>query len=328
MRFFGSGHVIRNNTMYDYLDEEQLGDPHIDCFQTFAVYPESQFAHDILVEGNTCDNFGQMFMVEDNASGNYVHHITFRNNTLRRARASAINGSCDYFTFANNVVADSHYSAIGLVRSPYLTLVNNIFYNNGGGSQITDEDSKVGSVWDYNVHYPDFSWPHKQPEFDRHSMFGVDPGFVDPVNGDYRAWFDSPAVDAGTTLYEFNYDIDAVVRLQGSAWDIGAHEFVPSLELDGVAGNQMISLVWTANVSMPVASAWQIGYYTTTAASSVLVTDSLTNTARAYMLTGLENSQWYTITLSTVGVTPPLSDTVAVRLMEHFVYLPIVMKED
>ena len=121
LRFFGSGHVIRNNRMSDYLEEEQLGDPHIDCFQTFAVYPESQFAHDILVEGNTCDNFGQMFMVEDNASGNYVHHITFRNNVLRGTRAVAINGSCDHFTFANNVVAEGHYGAIGLVHSPYLT---------------------------------------------------------------------------------------------------------------------------------------------------------------------------------------------------------------
>ena len=70
--------------MHDYLDEEQYGDPHIDCFQTFSVYPDSQFAHDILIEGNTCDNFGQMLMIEDsseeNGTGNAVHHITFRNN--------------------------------------------------------------------------------------------------------------------------------------------------------------------------------------------------------------------------------------------------------
>jgi hypothetical protein len=328
VRFFGSGHVIRNNDMHDYLLEEQLGEPHIDCFQTFAVHLESQFAHDILVEGNTCDNFGQMFMVEDNASGNYVHHITFRNNILRGARASAINGSCDHFTFVNNVVADSHYSAIGLVRSPYLTLVNNIFYNNGGGSQIIDEDSKVGSVWDYNVHYPDFSWPHKQPEFDRHGMFGVDPRFVDQATGDYHLWFDSPAVDAGLTLYGFNYDKAIFDRPQGASWDIGAYEFVPSLDLRGTPGNGVILLDWTANVSLSVASAWHIDYYTDTAASSVMVTDSLLYTARAYALTDLENGQWYTVTLGTIGVAPPLSDTVVVRLMDHFVYLPLVSRGD
>ena len=328
LRFFGSGHVIRNNRMSDYLEEEQLGDPHIDCFQTFAVYPESQFAHDILVEGNTCDNFGQMFMVEDNASGNYVHHITFRNNVLRGTRAVAINGSCDHFTFANNVVAEGHYGAIGLVHSPYLTMVNNIFYNNGSGSQIIDEDSKIGTVWDYNIHYPDFEWPHKQPAFDQHSLFGVDPRFVDPAAGDYRLWFDSPAVDAGMALYEFNYDKDTVYRPQSSAWDIGAHEFVPSLELYGAPGNQVIYLDWIANVSLPVTSTWQIGYYTTVVASTVVVVDNLTHTTRAYTLNGLENGQWYTVTLSTVDVTPSLSDTVAVRLMEHFVYLPVVARED
>jgi hypothetical protein len=100
------------------------------------------------------------------------------------------------------------------------------------------------------------------------------------------------------------------------------------LELYGAPGNQVISLNWTANVSMPVASTWQISYYTSTPALPVLETDLLTNTARAYTLTGLENGQWYTVTLSTVGVTSPLSDTVTVRLMERFVYLPAAMKED
>ncbi|MBN1979785.1 MAG: right-handed parallel beta-helix repeat-containing protein [Anaerolineae bacterium] len=330
VRFFGSGHVIRNNAMSDYLEEEQLGDPHIDCFQTFSVYPESQYAHDILVEGNFCDNFGQMFMVEDQSeaagTGNAVHHITFRNNVLRGARAVAINGSCDHFTFVNNVVADSHYSAIGINRSPYLTLANNIFYNNGSGSQIFDEDTKVGSVWDYNLHYPDFEWPHKQPAFDQHSMFGVAPWFLNPSAGDYRLRFDSPAIDAGTTLHEFNYDAHAVGRPHGAAWDIGACEFIPSLELYGSPGNGFIYLYWTANLSMPVASTWQISYITATAPSPVLETDTLTHTARTYTLAGLENGQWYTVTLTTVGVTPPLSDTVAMRLMEHFVYLPHVLR--
>jgi hypothetical protein len=213
-----------------------------------------------------------------------------------------------------------------LGHSPYLTLANNIFYNNGGGSQIIDEDSKIGTVWDYNIHYPDFEWPHKQPEFDQHSLFGVDPRFIDPVAGDYRPWFDSPAVDAGLTLHAFNYDKRTVGRPQGADWDIGAYEFVPTLELDGTPGNGYIYLHWTANVSMPIASTWQIGYITNTTALPVLETDTLTHTARAYTLTDLENGRWYTVTLTTVGVTPPLSDTVAVQLMEHFVYLPLVLR--
>jgi hypothetical protein len=327
IRFFGSGHLIRNNTMYDYLDEEQLGDPHIDCFQTFAVYPESQFAHDILVEGNSCDNFGQMLMIEDNATGNYVHHITFRNNTLRRARAVAINGSCDHFTFANNVVAESHYSAIGLGHSPYLTLVNNIFCSNGGGSQIIDEDTKVGTVWDYNIHSPDFSWPHKQPEFDTHSMFGIDPQFVNSHAGNYHLAVDSPAIDAGVALREFNYDIDFTPRPQIATWDIGAYEAVPEVVLQGTAGDRTIYLVWQVNITLPVTSTWRIDYYTTTATAPFTAPDPF-STTRAHTLTNhVTNFQWYTVTLhAMVGETSWLSDTVRVMPTDKFVYLPLVLR--
>ncbi|MBN1887418.1 MAG: choice-of-anchor D domain-containing protein, partial [Thermoflexales bacterium] len=236
IRFFGSGHVIRNNTMRDYLREEQLGVPHIDCFQTFSANPDGlQFAYDILVEGNSCDDFGQMLMIEDQAEaegrGNLVHHVTLRNNVFRGARAATINGSCDYFTLVNNVVAESHYTAFMASNHPYLTVVNNIFYNNGAGSQIIDEDAKVGTVWDYNIYYPDFDWPTKQPGYDQHSLFGTGPGFVDPAAGDFRLRVDSPAIDAGIALTEFNYDRYATARPQGQAWDIGAHEVLVEGEI-------------------------------------------------------------------------------------------------
>jgi hypothetical protein len=230
IRFFGSGHVIRNNTMRDYLREEQLGQPHIDCFQTFAVDPgNGQFAYNILVEGNTCDDFGQMFMGKDESErdggDNVVHHITFRNNVFRGARSPAINGShVDHFTFVNNVVADSNLIAMGLINSPYMTVLNNIFYNNGNGSQLTDLNSKFGSVWDYNIHYPDFTQPAKQPEFDQHSLFDVNPWFMNPAAGDFRLRPYSPAIDAGVTLTEFNYDKGSTTRPQLTAWDIGAYE--------------------------------------------------------------------------------------------------------
>jgi hypothetical protein len=330
LRFFGSGHLIRHNHMYDYLDEEQLGDPHIDCFQTFSVYPESQFAHDILVEGNTCDNFGQMFMVEDQSeaggTGNAVHHITFRNNVLRGARAVAINGSVDDFTFVNNVVAGSHYGAIGLVRSPYLTLVNNIFYNNGSGSQIIDEDSKVGTVWDYNIHYPDFTWPPKQPEYDPYGLFGIDPRFVDPAADDFRLQVYSPAIDAGMARPELNYDINTVGRPQGWAWDIGAHEAVPEVELSGAPADQAIHLSWTVNITPPMSSTWQIGYASET--GTVLVPPiSLTGTARSHVITSLTNHVWYTVTLDAMlDATSIMSDTVAVMPTNVFVYLPLVLR--
>jgi hypothetical protein len=331
MRFFGSGHAIRNNTMHDYLDSEQYGDPHIDCFQTFSVYPDSQFAYDILIEGNYCANFGQMLMIEDSSeaegTGNKVHHITFRNNVFWRARANAINGSrADYFTFVNNVIADSHYAGIGLINTPYLTVLNNIFYNNDSGSQVNDQDSKVGSVWDYNVHYPDFSWPHKQPEFDQHSMFGVDPLFVNPESGDFHLRVDSPAIDAGVALSDFNYDKHIVSRPQGAAWDIGAYEALPDVVLHGAPADGAIHLTWQVNTSLPPTSTWQIDYHSQIGSLYLPIT-GIASPTRAYTLTDLTNYVWYTVTLSAMlDSTVLMSDTVRAMPTDISVYLPLVLR--
>jgi hypothetical protein len=308
--------------MHNYLDEEQFGDPHIDCFQSFSVYPDSQFAHDILIEGNTCDDFGQMLMIEDsseeNGTGNAVHHITFRNNIFLGARAYAIQGGgADHFTFANNLVADSNYGAFGLSGNPYLTVVNNIFYNNGSGSQVNDNESKVGSVWDYNLHYPDFTWPPKQPEFDVHSLFGVEPRFRSAGAGDYHLRTDSPAIDRGMALPGFNYDKDLVFRPQIAAWDMGPYEAIPELELRGIPGDAAVYLSWTVNVSLPLTTTWTIEYGGPPVAG-------LPEPARSYTLTGLTNYTWYTVTLST---DPPLLvDSVRVMPTDRQLYLPWVVR--
>jgi hypothetical protein len=331
MRFFGSNHVIRNNHAHDYLDEEQYGDPHIDCFQTFSVYPESQFAHHILIEGNLCDNFGQMLMIEDSSedegTGNKVHHITFRNNIFVNARAVGINGSrADRFTFVNNVMADGHYAGFGLVQSPYLTVLNNIFYHNGGGSQIIDHETKVGSIWDYNVHEPDFTWPPKQPEYDQHGMYGVDPRFVNPGTGDFYLRVDSPAIDQGIEVAEFNYDRDTTIRPQGATWDIGAYETTPAVVLTGAPADQAIHLHWAVNVTLPVTSTWRIDYEGPTGDEPSPITDVVSPT-RSYTLTGLTNFTWYTVTLSAMlSDTALLSDTVQVMPTGYILYLPLVVK--
>jgi hypothetical protein len=331
VRFFGSGHVIRNNTLHDNLDTEQYGSPHIDCFQTFSVYPDSQFAYDILIEGNTCDRMGQMLMIEDssetNGTGNKVHHITFRNNVFRRARAFAFNGGmADHFTFVNNVVAESTYGGFGLTKTPYLTVVNNIFYNNGSGSQINDNESKVGSVWDYNIHYPDFSWPPKQPEYDQHSLFGVEPGFLNSAAGDYGLRVDSPAIDRGMALSEFNYDKIGTSRPQIAAWDIGAYEAIPEVALYGAPANQAIYLTWQINTPLPVTSTWRIDYVGQTGTAYLPITGLISST-RAYSLTSLTNYTWYTVTLSAMlDSTPFLSDTVRAMPTDRFVYMPLVLK--
>lgn len=235
IRFFGRDHVIRGNKIHDYLKSETDGSPHMDCFQTYSVN-SGEYAQYILIENNYCNNISsQMFMGEDSATENNVHHITFRNNIFKSVGNIAINvHSVDYFTFENNVVTEAGYEAIRLIDgSHHAKVLNNIFYNNyrndpdnPRGQMLTEEESKVGSVWDYNIHYPDFSYPAKQPEYDQHGIYGVDPMFVNPNLGNFMLEQNSPAIDIGCTITDFSYDINGIQRPQGDRWDVGAYEFL------------------------------------------------------------------------------------------------------
>lgn len=234
--------------------------------------------------------------------------------------------------YNNTIVSEYASSDIAILigkRSTGNILYNNAFAFTGNVTAVylNDEYTELADC-DYNSYYSEGSVTYpgqSDPALDTHSLFG------DPLlDEDHRPTSASPIIDTGKAL-DSSYassDLDDVARPQGAGWDIGAYEFAPALALRGTGGNRVIHLDWTVNASLPATSTWQIGYYTTTAASTVVVTDSLTHTARAHTLTDLENGRWYTVTLSTVGVTPPLSDTVPVQLMEHFVYLPLVMRED
>jgi hypothetical protein len=106
------------------------------------------------------------------------------------------------------------------------------------------------------------------------------------------------------------------------------HPLTWELDLRGAPDEGAIHLDWAVHAYLPPTSTWRITYYGETAPSPVVETETLTNTARAYSLNGLTNYELYTVTLSTVGVTPPLSDTVCVTPTDIFVYQPTVMKGD
>jgi hypothetical protein len=106
------------------------------------------------------------------------------------------------------------------------------------------------------------------------------------------------------------------------------HPLTWELDLRGAPAEGAIHLDWAVHAYLPPTSTWRITYDSETSPSPVVETETLTNTARAYSLNGLTNYEPYTVTLSTVGVTPPLSDTVCVMPTDIFVHLPLVKKED
>lgn len=112
---------------------------------------------------------------------------------------------------------------------------------------------------------------------------------------------------------------------QGSAPDIGAFELFPELELHGRPADQAIQLNWTVNTSLPMTTTWQIDYYTQTITAPFSATNSL-STTRSYTLNGLENYQWYTVTLhAMLDNSSWLSDTIRAMPTDIFVHLPLVL---
>ena len=144
------------------------------------------------------------------------------------------------------------------------------------------------------------------------------PGFVNAAAGNYALSAASRLLDKGLIVPGVNDDY------AGSAPDIGAYEFVPSLTLSGVPGDRSLRLAWTVNTTLPPASAWRIGYYSQTVP---IVLSGIISPTRAYTLTGLANYTWYTITLNAMlNSAPFLTDTIRLMPTDRLVYLPIVIR--
>ncbi len=113
---------------------------------------------------------------------------------------------------------------------------------------------------------------------------------------------------------------------QGTAPDLGAYEFKPSLTLSGIPDNQAVHLHWAVDTTIPVTATWQIAYQGPAGAEPSPITGLPTPT-RAYTLTGLTNYTPYTVTLeSLVGSTSILSATTVVMPSDHVLRLPFVVR--
>jgi hypothetical protein len=238
--FFGTGHVLRGNLIYDidYSDPDVL-DAHADCFQTYGSWISGEVNSDILVEGNVCEALTYQ-NADENGNGFYIQDVTrltIRNNVfLTYGGLGASEDVVDLVVVNNTFVsatdlggsADLH-RGIDLWHETVVggAIRNNIFVDFRGGPYYIG--SRVTSTaHDHNLaHWSDGSnpvqswWAFSCTE---NGNLCADPELADPNNLDFRIAATSPAVDAGSDNVDVGTDIDGLPRPQGAGFDLGAHE--------------------------------------------------------------------------------------------------------
>jgi hypothetical protein len=311
-RFFGDNHIIRHNFFHG-TDFSEIGDAHVDCFQTFDN--NGEYVHHVTVDGNVCYDFHQGFMGE----AAYYHNmsdITFSNNIFAHGGAW---GLCvleiQNVTAVNNVFADIAYHGAGFRDGATGYVWNNIFYNSGSNYWASEGGNVEGShnllfSTDGNINPGDFP----------NDLVNLDPLFFDPVLDNYHIPASSPAIDAGIDA-GLTTDLDGNIRPQGKGYDIGAFEFTPALTLHGYASSQTAILDWSVNVTLSPTMTWTIDY-SSPPGDQLPPIYGIPVEIRTYTLSGLTNYLWYTFTLTTDPAW--LTDTVALLPTDHIILMPIV----
>jgi hypothetical protein len=126
--------------------------------------------------------------------------------------------------------------------------------------------------------------------------------------------------------FSISTDNNGGIRVRSSDQGTVMLEGFSELLLRGAPQDQAIRLTWQVGTTLPPTSTWQIAYDGLPGDQISPIT-GITNTTRAYTLTGLTNYTWYTVTLNAMsGSVSFLADTVTVMPTDIFVYLPIVLK--
>lgn len=244
MRFFGSNHLIKNNTFHG-VDMAEIGGAHVDCFQTFDNGGAQWAISNIVVEGNSCRDAHQGMMLEGKIY-RQSRNLIVRNNIFSNcgtwcvclvdiADARFLNNTCDtsggihgIWCRGGNNVATCEFK-------------NNIIYGEGSLYGVLE----TAKLIDGNADSPGKKNLLFRPGQTITGYFGDivnrDPMFFNREIGDYRPREGSPAIDAGMSIAGWvdAKDRDGRPRPQGSGWDIGAYEY-GAMNLKPPAGLRLV----------------------------------------------------------------------------------------
>ena len=126
--------------------------------------------------------------------------------------------------------------------------------------------------------------------------------------------------------FSISTDNNGGIRVRSSGQGTVMLDGFSELLLRGAPQDQAIRLTWQVGTTLPPTSTWQIAYDGLPGDQPSPITGIISPT-RTYILTGLANYTWYTVTLNGIlGSASFLADTVTVMPTDILVYLPLVLK--
>jgi hypothetical protein len=121
--------------------------------------------------------------------------------------------------FIGSINHSAVYTGSGTLAE--IEMRNNIVDGGGGGTR--SHNIYVGLDWSQSSRY---GWSLAEGEMIITNLNAI---FRAPQNGDFRLQEGSSAINAGTNLPEVISDCAGTARPQGTAWDIGAYEYLEVL---------------------------------------------------------------------------------------------------
>jgi len=275
--------LVKNNTVYN-------------CIAVYAtsggIYIDG--GRDIIVENNASYHNGYGIEIGCENKNKTTSNITVRNNLFYDNEISGLTmGGFDYpsstgkvidclirnNTFFQNNFKGDFTGEVYLSYSENCVVVNNIFYASSQNVFGYVESSQPNLVFDYNVVYCQSG--ANSLEYDWNGNFyanfaafkagtGLDANslFVNPLlvsdnlaTVDLHLQSTSPAVDAGSSTYPLavgETDMDSQNRLEGSAVDIGADEYLdPSASSVSLQVKAFLEGAYVGSEMMAVSAAFR-----------------------------------------------------------------------
>ena len=271
---------------------------HVHDLDELGIYVDSWDSDtaDIVIEDNIvhhCNNHGIALAAE---RGGRLDRITIRNNlTYANARMGITVGDWDdgwphpmqnILIVNNTSVGNGPHATWGAGiavlngEAQGVVIRNNVVADNVY-AQILDESAYSGTAADITADH-NLVWgpTGSGDEFAGTDRIAADPRFVDAASADYRLAWDSPAVDAGTSLDAPATDLDGNARPAGAGFDLGAYEYqagpVPpaaGFSADPLSGAAPLSAQFTdTSAHDPATWLWSFGDGTTSTEQHPLVT--------------------------------------------------------